>query len=55
MMSELFCHSGARVSANPESRDERGYIWIQGSLAEFIIGPRFARTCWLAPRNDEQQ
>jgi hypothetical protein len=27
-------------------------LWIPGSLAEFIIGPRFARTRWLAPRND---
>jgi hypothetical protein len=24
-----------------------------GSLAEPVIGPRFARTRWLAPRNDE--
>jgi hypothetical protein len=27
-------------------------LWIPGSLAEFVIGPRFARTRWLAPRND---
>jgi hypothetical protein len=26
--------------------------FIPGSLAEFIIGPRFARTRWLAPRNN---
>ncbi len=40
MMSELLRHSGTRVSADPESRDEREYVWIPGSLA------------LLAPRND---
>ena|SRR5579863_3825204 len=50
--------SGARVSANPESRDS-------GFDAEPVIGPRFARTRWhrpgmtrldrfaCAPRNDK--
>jgi hypothetical protein len=39
--------------ADPESRYTVSEIfWIPGSLAEFIIGPRFARTRWLAPRND---
>jgi molybdopterin synthase catalytic subunit len=28
------------------------YFWIPGSLAEPVIGPRYARTRWLAPRND---
>ncbi len=47
-------HSGARVSANPESRNtSRISLWIPGSLAEPVIGPRFARTRWLAPRNDD--
>src|SRR3979411_2068742 len=35
-------HSGARVSANPESRDS-------GFDAEPVIGPRFARTRWHRP------
>jgi len=45
---------GAGSAPDPESRCEHGScFWIPGSLAEFIIGPRFARTRWLAPRNDE--
>jgi hypothetical protein len=45
---------GRRAAPDPESRCEHGIcFWIPGSLAEFIIGPRFARTRWLAPRNDE--
>src|SRR5450759_2482550 len=28
-------------------------VWIPGPLAEPVIGPRFARTRWLASRNDE--
>jgi hypothetical protein len=27
--------------------------WRIPALAEAVIGPRFARTYWLAPRNDE--
>jgi hypothetical protein len=44
---------GRAEGANPESRHtHRARLWIPGSLAEFTIGPRFARTRWLAPRND---
>jgi hypothetical protein len=30
-------------------------LWIPGSRAEFIIGPRFARTRWRVPRNDRRE
>jgi len=41
----------------PKGRTRNPYsaalgLWIPGSLAEPVIGPRFARTRWLAPRND---
>ena len=55
MMSEFFCHSGARRRREPGIQSYRARClqpWIPGSFAEFIIGPRFARTRWLAPRND---
>jgi hypothetical protein len=32
-MSKFLYHSGTRVRAGPESRDERGRIWIPDSLA----------------------
>jgi hypothetical protein len=44
-----------RQPANPESRNNHGaFIWIPGPLAEFTIGPRFARTRWRASRNDRK-
>jgi len=33
-------HSGARVSANPESRDTNGFIWISGPRASRVEDAR---------------
>ncbi len=45
---------GRAEGANPESRHKlSACIWIPGPLAEFIIGPRVARTRWRAARNDK--
>ena len=42
------------VEPGIQSRAPCPHRWIPGSLAEFIIGPRLARTRWLGPRNDKE-
>ena len=51
-------YSRLGLAASPESRGGTALgsgfrVRDLGSLAEPVIGPRFARTRWLAPRNDE--
>src|SRR5712692_4002678 len=38
----------------PGIHNHSRWLWIPGSLAEPVIGPRFARTRWLGPRNDDR-
>ncbi len=51
-------HSGTARSAGPGIQSDKALSirpWIPGPPAEFIIGPRFARTRWRASRNDEME